>query len=112
ETERFIYNESIRNKKRKELSLKHEIVVGHVGNFRKVKNHSFLIDIFKEFKKYNEDSKLLLIGDGELKPEIIKKLESLNILEDCILLGTRSDVNELLQVMDVLVFPSIYEGLP
>jgi glycosyltransferase involved in cell wall biosynthesis len=75
------------------------------------KNHSFLIDIFYEIRKCNKESVLLLVGDGELHPQIERKVRALN-LQDCVVFtGLRSDVNELYQAMDVFVLPSLYEGL-
>ena len=76
------------------------------------KNHVFLIDIFAEIVKQQPDSKLLLVGDGDEKEKIQEKIEKLQLQKNVLLLGARSDVNELMQAMDVFVFPSLYEGLP
>ena len=72
----------------------------------------FLIDIFAEIVKQQPDSKLLLVGDGDEKEKIQEKIEKLQLQKNVLLLGARSDVNELMQAMDVFVFPSLYEGLP
>ena len=72
----------------------------------------FLIDIFAEIVKQQPDSKLLLVGDGDEKEKIQEKIEQLQLQKKVLLLGARSDVNELMQAMDVFVFPSLYEGLP
>lgn len=88
-----------------------EILVGHVGRFSPPKNHVFLLDIFNEVQK-NVPAKLILVGDGELRPEIEDKIKSLRLEDKVILTGVRSDVADLLQMMDVFVFPSNYEGLP
>ena len=76
------------------------------------KNHTFLIDIFEAVVKKNPNVKLLLIGEGEGKETIIKKVHELGLEDKVIFTGMRSDVNELLQAMDVFLFPSLYEGLP
>lgn len=112
ENQKFTYNSKIRNSKRLELGVANELVIGHIGNFKEVKNHSFLIKIFKKFNEKNPTSKLLLVGDGELKEEILKLVTESNLLDKVIILGSRSDVNELLQAIDIIVFPSLYEGLP
>lgn len=64
----------------------------------------FLIDIFAEIVKQQPDSKLLLVGDGDEKEKIQEKIEQLQLQKKVLLLGARSDVNELMQAMDVFVF--------
>ena len=76
------------------------------------KNHSFLIEIFKKINDRNEDSVLLLIGDGELRLSIEKKVKDFLLTDNVIFAGVRSDIPELLQAIDVFVFPSLFEGLP
>lgn len=109
---KFKYDENVRIEKRKELGIDNNMfVVGHVGRFVKQKNHKFLIDVFCEIKKKNKNSILLLIGDGKLESEI-KEYVKLKKIEDSVqFLGIRFDVNELMQAMDIFLFPSIYEGL-
>ena len=96
---------------KKQLHIENKYVVGHVGRFREEKNHNFLIDVFSELKKLNSDTVLLLVGDGEKQDEIKQKVRELELEKDVIFTGARSDVNLLMQAMDVFVFPSFYEGL-
>lgn len=111
DAEKYRYNEEIRIKMRKVLKIeKNELVIGHVGRFSPVKNQLFLLEIYKEILK-NQKSKLLMIGDGQMKNEILKKIEYLGIASDVILTGVRTDVADLMQAMDVFVLPSLYEGL-
>lgn len=86
-------------------------VIGHIGRFRKEKNHEFLVDIFSEISIKNSDSFLLMVGDGELKSQIVQKLDSLGLKENYLILSNRTDVPELMKIMDVFVFPSLFEGL-
>ena len=108
----FRLNVEIRNKIRSEMNIDDKFVVGHVGRFSQQKNHSFLIDIFFEILKANQDAILLLIGSGDGESAIKEKVKKLNIEDKVIFLGVRNDVNMLMQAMDVFVFPSLYEGLP
>ena len=110
--DKFKYDEVVRKEKRKELNIDDDtLVIGHVGRFVEQKNHRFLIDIFNEVHKQNENSILLLVGQGPLMEKIKEKVKSLGI-EDCVkFLGQRNDINELYQVMDLFLFPSLYEGL-
>lgn len=113
ESEKFAYNENIRNKVRASLGYKDEIVIGNVGSMKLQKNQSFLLKVFAELKRKNRRNyKLLLVGDGELKKDLIELSNQLNIQKDIIFTGSRKDVNELLQAMDIFLLPSLYEGLP
>jgi glycosyltransferase involved in cell wall biosynthesis len=88
-------------------------VVGHVGRFDEQKNHTFLIDIFRELLRRKPNSLLLLIGGGSLKKSIEHKAEQLGIRDRILFLENRPDVPRLMQgAMDVLAFPSHFEGLP
>lgn len=108
----FKYDEKIRKAKRKELSIKDStLVIGHVGRFVEQKNHRFLIDIFNEVYKQNNDSILLLVGQGPLMEEMEEKVKSLGLEDNVKFLGQRNDINELYQAMDIFLFPSLYEGL-
>lgn len=111
DTEKFIYDEKIRLIKREELKLKDKFVVGHIGRFTASKNHELLIDIFKFVHDRDNNAVLLLIGDGELRPKIENKIRDMSMKDCVIFIGKRSDVSDLLQAMDIFVFPSFYEGL-
>lgn len=109
----YTFNINIRNDKRKEFGIfENSILIGHVGRFFPQKNHEFLIDIFNQFHKDYPNSYLMLVGEGELKTSIQDKVKILGLEDYVIFTGLRSDVNELLQAMDVFLFPSLYEGLP
>lgn len=111
--DKFKFDEVARKKLRKELGIKDStIVIGHVGRFVQQKNHTFLVDVFKEYHKKNPDSKLLLVGSGPLEDEIKKKVERLGLKDSVLFLGQRDDINKLYSVMDIFCLPSLYEGLP
>jgi len=113
DTKLYKYNSEKRNSIRNDLKIPEDtFVVGHVGRFNAVKNHTFLLDIIAELKKQHKNSMLLLIGDGELRAKIEDKAKELNVTDDVIFTGVRSDVPDLMQAMDCFVFPSLYEGLP
>lgn len=96
---------------RKELGISKEaFVLGHVGRFSNQKNHLFLIRVFKEVCKYNKNAFLLMVGAGELLEEIQRILDN-SSLKNYMILSNRSDIPDLMNAMDVFVFPSKYEGL-
>ena len=109
--EKFSYNKETRSKVRQKLHLNDKFVVGHVGRFVYQKNHKFLIDIFYELCKHYDNTVLMLIGSGEEENVIKQKVRALGLSDSVLFLGTRSDVADLMQAMDVFVFPSNYEGL-
>ena len=97
---------------REKFDISEEYIIGHVGQFRVEKNHLFLIEVFAEILKIDEKCKLLLIGKGPQMEEVKIKVEELQIADKVIMLGARADIEKLMQMMDVFVLPSIYEGLP
>lgn len=71
-----------------------------------------MIDIFYEVYKRNKSAVLLLVGIGELEEKIKEKVNRLQLQDAVKFLGLREDIPEILQAMDVFVFPSLFEGLP
>ena len=112
ECEKFKYNEKVRHEYRKQLKLNDSFVIGNVGRFCEQKNQLFLIDIFNELVKENQNSILLLVGEGPMLEEVEKKVEKLDLIDKVKFLGTRNDVEKVLQACDVFVLPSLFEGLP
>lgn len=86
-------------------------VIGHVGRFNEVKNHRFLVEVFEKIHKKNQNTFLLLIGNGSTQKKIKDQLKAAG-LEDCYkILSKRTDIPDLLNAMDKFVFPSTSEGL-
>jgi len=73
-------------------------------------NFMFLLEIFQEILAKQKNAVLLLIGDGEIRDKIEKRVQELKIEKQVILLGNKENVNEYMQAMDVFVFPSLFEG--
>ena len=112
EVDKFAFNPEIRNSFRENLSAQNTINIINVARFNYCKNHLFLLEVFAEIIKKNGNYKLFLVGDGELKSQILEKIKKLKIEHNVELLGIRNDIPELLQAMDVFLFPSLFEGLP
>lgn len=110
---KYSYNREIRAKIREELDLNGKFVVGHVGRFAPQKNHSFILNIFACLHSAHPETVLLLVGQDQcgLGSMIHEKVERLGLTECVKFLGVRNDVAELLQAMDVFLFPSTHEGL-
>lgn len=109
---KFEFNEKTREDLRKELGIKEDtLIIGHVGRFMKQKNHEFLIEVFKELIKKNDNSILMLIGQGPLLNDMKQKVRDLKIEDKVKFMGQVTDVEKYYNIMDVFLFPSIYEGL-
>lgn len=111
DVDRFIYDERVRKEYRKNLGIEDKFVVGHIGRFNAQKNHKFIIDVFEKFSRERDDAVLVLVGTGDLEEEIKSKVHDLSLDKKVMFLGRRADANNLMMAMDVLLFPSIYEGL-
>ena len=109
---KFIFDPEVRKKNRFGLGIsdKH-FVIGHVGRFSPEKNHSFLISVFKKIHDKYSNALLLLVGDGNIRGKIEEQVKNLGLNNNVLFTGIRSDVNNLYQVMDVFVLPSLFEGL-
>ncbi len=111
DTEKYIFDASVRTSVRKSLGLEDAFVVGHIGRFTYQKNHAFLLDAFSCLYKKHPDAVLLLIGVGDLEGEVRRQAALLGIEDAVRFLGLRDDVPELMQAMDVFALPSRFEGL-
>ena len=111
---KYCYNEKIRKEMRAKYNIDSDIVLGCVGNFNEQKNHTYLLDIFSLLlnKKNNENYKLVLIGDGPLKNEIVEKAKKLNVYENIIFTGSSNEVSKWLQACDIMLLTSKFEGFP
>ncbi len=99
------------NKFKIEEGLENSIVIGHIGRFIESKNHKFLLRVMKELIIKDNAIKLLLVGDGDLRPQIEQLAKKEGIYDNIRFVGIRDDIHTMLHSMDIFVFPSIYEGL-
>jgi glycosyltransferase involved in cell wall biosynthesis len=88
------------------------LVVGHIGRFSQQKNHRNFINVAKYLNTVNPDLHFLLVGDGPLKAEIEMWINTAHLQNRFHLTGVRSDVPDLMKIMDVAYFPSLHEGFP
>lgn len=113
DAERYVYRSEVRIKKRNELGFSEKtLVLGNICRFVPEKNLFFLIDIFIEIQKKYPESKLLLVGDGCLKEDLVRYVKERGLENHVIMPGMVSNPQDWYHVMDILVMPSIYEGFP
>lgn len=108
----FTFNKDLRTKHRRELDIANgQLVIGQIGRMSSQKNQLFSLDIMAYIATIQPDSVLLFIGDGDLLQNAKHKADSLGIQKNVRFLGLRTDVSEWYSAADVLLFPSLYEGL-
>lgn len=107
----FSYNDELRAEMRSRLGINNCYVIGHVGRFMEQKNHTRLIGIFSKIYKNNPGVRLLLVGAGELKEDMMKLAASLGVSDGVLFVGEQADMHKWYQAMDVFVMPSHFEGL-
>ena len=107
------FNPALRAKTRAELDVADdELLVGFIGRFAAQKNPMFLMEILGELCKLNPKAKLLLIGDGEYKEQMLTYMDTNGFADRVMYLGRREDIVGFYQAMDCFLLPSLYEGLP
>ena len=113
DVQKYIYDEQIRDAVKKELCLNDKLLlVGTVGRFTEAKNVFFIVDIISELNKVCTDFRFIWAGTGELKDQVKGYIEEKNLEDKIIMLGVRDDIPRILQILNVFILPSKYEGLP
>ncbi len=112
DTGRFRYDSVKRTEIRKHLGIGDSYVIGHVGNFVEQKNHGFLIEVFHEILRLHPDARLMLLGSGALMDSIKTKAVNLGIIDRIIFLGSKDNPQDYFNAMDMVIMPSLFEGLP
>lgn len=112
DAQRFSFQQKVRDEIRSQLGIQDKFVIGHVGRFGFMKNHTYLVDIFAKICETRKDAVLVMIGQGELEETIREKIKSLGLEDRAYFLGNRYDVEKYYQAFDYFVFPSTFEGLP
>lgn len=112
DTERFAFRADVRQRVRVELGIGDDTkLIGFCGRFRRQKNPLFLLEVFAEYARMEADTKLMLIGIGELEQQMREKVKELGIGDKVMFLGARTDMPDLYQAMDLFLLPSLFEGL-
>ncbi len=113
DTRRYSFDRVQRSILRNQFGIDESVkVFMHVGRLHEAKNHIFLLQVFSILIKEMPNSMLLIVGDGELSSEIEKQIKQLELQSNIKMLGARNDIPNLLNVADVFLFPSKWEGLP
>lgn len=109
----YEFNPSRRESIRKGFGLSEgDLLIGNIGRFMSQKNHNFIIEIFDKIHALKPNAYLVLVGNGELENIIRDQVKNKGIERNVIFTGVRSDIPDILSAMDVMLMPSLYEGMP
>jgi len=113
EVDNFSFSEVDRKNFREKYNLEDDTVVYlNIGRLHYQKNQIFLLDIFKDIMSLAPNSKLVLIGSGELKDKIHQHARNINIYENIVFVDKTREVNKYMSMADVFLLPSLFEGNP
>lgn len=109
---RFAYNGESRTITRTKYNLNGKVVLGFVGTLNEQKNPLFLVDLFADVLHNNSNYILMIIGDGTLREKVLKYAEAKKCISNILFIGRSNEVEILIQGCDLMLLPSLYEGLP
>lgn len=96
---------------RKKMNLSDAFVIGHVGRLDFQKNQKFILKLFPKIKRQIPNAKVIFVGVGEDKEELLSTIKELNLQHDVFLVGAQTDMTAWYSAFDMLLFPSLFEGL-
>lgn len=110
---KFRFSEKERSDLRTKYNIDQDTVVfGTLGRLTEQKNQKFIIDFFSAYNRKHPNSKLFIIGVGELKEQLVKKINSARQNKNVFMISGTTHPNVYYSMFDYFVLPSLYEGLP
>lgn len=106
------FDKELRNDTRKKFGWEDKTIYGFIGRFMPQKNPLFIIDIFNEIQKQQDNAHLVLIGFGDLESRMMERVRMYGITNKVENLGRREDIKQFYNAFDAFLLPSLYEGLP
>ncbi|WP_146239088.1 glycosyltransferase, partial [Acinetobacter baumannii] len=110
DVKKYQYNSNARKKIRSELNICDDtILLGYIGRLSEEKN---IINLLNSLKYIGNNYRLIIVGDGPLKEDILKYIIDFNLSEKILYLGKKENIPDYYSAIDLLVLPSDTEGLP
>ena len=110
---KYAYSEQVRNEMLNDFNLSNNsFIVGTVGRLTEAKNPFFIVDILEELKQVEPDFRFIWAGNGELKERVTDYINKKKLNDNILMLGVRDDIPRILQLLNVFILPSVFEGLP
>lgn len=86
-------------------------IIGVVGRLVPIKGHEYLVAAAKGIINEFGNTIFVFVGDGYLESKLIRQAESIGIRDNFVFTGWRSDAVKIIALFDVLVAPSLNEGM-
>lgn len=112
DTRKFRFQKENREYIREKYHLEGKEVVGFVGVLQDRKNPLFALKVFYRIRQRKNDSVMVMIGNGPLRSKINDEIKKLDLNDSVIQIPYSSEINKWYAAMDILLFPSLHEGLP
>lgn len=109
---KFKFSPEIRGGIRERNGLQDHVAVGFVGNLNQQKNIPFLMEVIGAYHRIDPNSEFYIMGDGAERDYAVEMVERLGLGKKVHFTGRISNVHEMLQAMDIMLLPSLFEGLP
>lgn len=109
---KFSFNESIRERVRNQFHCGNKFIIGTVGRLAAQKNPFYAIDTVIKAYEYNHNIQYWWIGSGPLMDRVRTYIKEKGATSYIRLFGSRNDIADLYQAMDLFFLPSLFEGLP
>lgn len=112
DTERFRFDAAARAEIRESFDIpQNAILFGNIGRIAEVKNPLFQIRVFSEILKREPNSYYLMVGEGDLRPQVENLVDELSVRERVIMPGYLPDPAPVYSALDCFLMPSLFEGL-
>ena len=109
---KFLYSREYAREIKEKYRIEDELVLGFIGRFTAQKNIPFLLKVFSGLKQINFKFKAFIIGDGSLRPMIEEYLQNHHLSDEVYLVDSTSEVYTYYSAFDIMLLPSLFEGLP
>lgn len=110
--DKFLFDDELREKYRRELKLEDSLVIGNIGRLHKGKNQRFILEILKCLKEMRVNASLVLVGDGDMRESLETAAKELEVIDRVRFIGQTRTSEIYYSVMDCFVMPSYVEGFP
>jgi len=112
DAQQFHPDSKVRTRVRAALQLEERFVWLSIGRLEEAKDYPNLMRAFSLVTKDFPNTKLLIAGQGDMRPMLETLRNELEIDEQVSFLGVRNDVPALMNAADAFVISSAWEGLP
>jgi glycosyltransferase involved in cell wall biosynthesis len=115
DTAEFSLSASVKQRESMRLRLRlhsSDLAFGIVGRLTRQKGHTYALEAFSQISSRFPNAKLVIVGSGELEHDLRQFASELNLANQVTFAGFLNDMPSVYAAIDILVMPSLFEGLP